>query len=302
MDIVRLASPWVLALAVPAWAIVLYACLAAAGRRRQGARARAALACLAVGLLLLALAGPSVRVSRQGLCPVCLVDDVSGSMAAAGAPAGHAEALAPWAAALTGRGLGAGTGGTGLVEFEVLAGRAVAPGSAESRSLARAAEFPADLRPAAAPESPGTRIEQGLLQGAAALPDGQGILLLYTDGRETLGDAVAAAAGLAARGIQVHAIAPDLRPRDAAILSVGPAAEPASGRPVRMEVRVASTVPAEVRVTLDRPASGTTPAGRWERRVALDPGAPAALVFDDDAPLPDGRYRYTARVAQDGDG
>ncbi len=293
MDIVRLASPWVLAVALPVWAAILCAALATRPRR-AGAAGRAVLTCLAAGLLVLALAGPSVRVSRQGMCPVCIAEDVSGSMAVGRVGPGPAETLARWAAAVPG-------GQVGLVPFEGAAGRAIAPGSPEGRRLVRPEGFPSEpLPPSAA--GPETSIEIGLLQAAAVLPDGQGIALLYSDGRETAGDAAEAATRLASRGIQVHAVAPDLRPRDAALVSVGPASPPAPGRPVRIQVRIASTVAAQARVVLERDPAGpaTEAAPRWERRVALDPASPATILFADEAP-PDGVARYRARVEMDGD-
>ncbi len=199
MDLVRLASPWMLTGLLPVWALVLYAVLGP-GRRREGAAVRAALACLTAGLLAAALAGPSVRVSREGVCPVVLAEDVSGSMSAAAGKTPHTETLAPWTAALP---LG-----------HVL------------------------LHPFA--DAVRTDVERGIEAAARALPDAQGILLLYTDARETRGDAVAAATRLAAAGIQVHAIMPDLHPRDVAIVSLSPMGDAVPGRPVRLRLRPSS--------------------------------------------------------------
>ena len=98
MDLLRLANPWVLAGLVPVWAVIVYAA-GAPRHRRAGAPARAALACLATGLLVVALAGPSVRTSREGVCPVVLAQDISPSMSAAAGKGDPAEALAPWTAA-----------------------------------------------------------------------------------------------------------------------------------------------------------------------------------------------------------
>lgn len=257
MDLVRLASPWLLAVALPAWAIILYATVSRG--RREGAAARAALACLAATLLVLAMAGPSVRTSRQGLCPVVIVHDSSPSMSV-GPAAGVTEALLPWTAAL----------GPGRV----------------------------DLRPFAAGDE--TDIERGLLDAAATLPDGQGVLLLYSDARETRGNAVRAAARLAAAGIHVHAVAPDLRPRDAGIASLGPASTPMADRPVEVEIRVASTVQAEAEVFLVRAAAPDAPARKWTRHLALDPAAGATVLVHDDA-LPPGIYHYEAHVRIEGD-
>ncbi len=260
MDLVRLASPWMLAGLLPVWALVLYAVLAP-GRRREGAGARAALACLTAGLLAAALAGPSVRVSREGVCPVVLAEDVSGSMSAAAGKTSHTETLAPWTAALP---LG-----------HVL------------------------LHPFA--DGVRTDVERGIEAAARTLPDAQGILLLYTDARETHGDAVAAATRLAAAGIQVHAIMPDLHPRDVAIVSLAPMGDAVPGRPVRLRVQLASTARAEAQVVLARPAAGETPQRTWRRHVTVDPLAGAVLLFDDTA-LPSGLYHYNAEVRTSDDG
>ncbi len=254
MDLVRLVSPWVLAGLLPLWALILHAVLAS-GRRRDGAPARAALACLAAALLAAALAGPSVRVSREGVCPVVLARDVSPSMSAATGKKSPAETLAPWTAALP-------LGQVILHPFT---------------------------------DGAATDIERGIEAAARTLPDAPGILLLYTDARQTHGDAVAAATRMAAAGIQVHAIMPDLRPRDVAITSLAPVGEAVPGRPVRVRVQLASTVRAKAQVVLARPAAGERPERTWRRRVTVDPVAGAVLLFDD-AALPSGLYRYDAEV------
>jgi len=260
MDLLRLANPWVLAGLVPVWAVIVYAA-GAPRHRRAGAPARAALACLATGLLVVALAGPSVRTLREGVCPVVLAQDISPSMSAAAGKGDPAEALAPWTAAAP-------------------LGRVIL------HPLTEGAE---------------SDLERGIADAARALPDGQGLLLLYTDARETRGDAVAAAARLAAAGIQTHAVAPDLRPRDVAVASLAPAGDAAVGRPVRVRVRLTSTVPAGAEVVVTRPAVGETPERTWRRRVTVDPVTGATLLFHD-AGLPSGLYRYDACVRAAGDG
>jgi len=259
MDLVRLASPWVLPGLLPVWALIVYAAFSP-GRRRAGAPGRAVLACLTASLLLAALAGPSVRASREGVCPVVLARDISPSMSAAAGKTDPAGALAPWSAALP----------LGRVRLHPVADRA------------------------------GTDLERGIADAARTLPDGQGIVLLYTDARETRGDAVAAATRLAAAGIQVHAVVPDLRPRDVAVVSLAAAGDAVPGRPVGLEVQLASTAPADAQVTVTRPAVGETPERTWQRRVRVDPSAGAVLLFAD-APLPSGLYRYDARVRAPGD-
>lgn len=299
MDIVRLASPWVLLVALPVWAAILYAALGPrlfgrGGREatgvlrplRHGAVGRAVLACLAAALLVAGLAGPQLRVSREGVAPVSIVQDVSASMT--GADPSAAEQLQPWARALP-------PGRAGLVQFAAGPRIVAEPFSHEAASLAGSGGAALFAGPQGAAGLDETNLAAGLEAGGAALPGGQGVLLLYSDGRETRGHAVAEATRLAARGIQVFALVPPVAPRHARIASIGPASEPVAGRPVTIEVRVASTVTAEVQVSLDRQPAETLPAARWERRVQVGPDAGATLLFGD-AALPDGLYWYEAEV------
>lgn len=264
MEILRLASPWLLLLALPAWGLIAYAALRPP--RRRGAAARAALAAAAAGLLVAALAGPSVRTSRTGVCPVRFIQDDSASMAV-GRAVEPAAALAPYLAALP-------------------------PGRA---SVVQA--------PAATPAGGtyGTDLELALGSAAAALPDGQGLLVLYSDGRETAGDARRAAARLAARGVRVAALAPDLRPHDVRLAALEVDGEPAAGRTFALRVRVTATADVAAEVRLRRAAAGAVPAGTWSERMTVGPASPATLLFPD-GPLPDGTYAYEAEVAAPGDG
>jgi len=257
MDFVRFNDPWGLVLLAPAWGVILYAVFGAA-QRRPGAAGRAVLACLASLLLVLALAGPAVRVSREGICPVCIVEDVSGSM---GSGEARAKALAPWAAALP-------RGSTQIVRFG---------------------------------NETETNIESGLAEGAAALPDGQGLVLLASDGRETRGQAVEAARRLAVRGSRVFAMAPEIPARDVHLVSVAPISQPAPGEPVAIEVNVAATVAAEATVSLERLGNDGTPAARWQHRLDVDPLSVRTVLFED-IPPGAGIYRYRAEVTAVDDG
>jgi len=299
MDIVRLASPWVLLVALPVWAAILYAALGplvfgrggkeAAGvlrPLRHGAVGRAVLACLAAALVAAGLAGPQFRVSREGVAPVSIVQDISASMT--GADPSAAEQLQPWARALP-------PGRAGLVQFAASPRIVAEPFSREAVSLAGPGGAALFAGPQGAAGLDETNLAAGLEAGGAALSGGQGVLLLYSDGRETRGHAVAEATRLAARGIQVFALVPPVAPRHARIASIGPASEPIAGRPVTIEVRVASTVAAEVQVSLDRQPAETLPAAKWERRVWAARDAGATLLFED-AALPDGLYSYDAKV------
>ena len=296
MDTVRLASLYLLALLVPAWGLILYVALRrkhpGGSGRRPGARVRAALACLATGLLVLALAGPSLRVSRLGAGPVIFAEDVSPSLRPGGPSESAADRLAPYAAALPPHEVG-------LVRFAGRAVTAAAPRTPAAERLARADAWPSETAAQAEAE---TNIETGLMQAGAAIPNGRGIVLLYSDGRETRGDALRAATSLAACGIQVHAVRLTFAPRDVGILSIAAPAEAPIGRPIQIEIRMAATVPLAATVRLERRRSDgpqDTPR-RWDRSVQVDAAADATLLFED-APPAAGVYEYRAEVVSSAD-
>ena len=239
MDYVRLARPVLLLLLVPAWAVLWYAAMRRP--RRPGAGVRAALGCAAAGLLVLALAGPALRLTRTGPCPVVILQDASPSMAIAEAGTDPARTLAPWTAALPLR-------QTQVVPF------------------ADGAE---------------TNLAAALRRAAAALPQGQGLVLLYTDARETTGHAAHQAARLAGAGIPVHAIGPDLAVRDAAVAGLETTPSPSPDRPVHLTVRLTSTFRGEVRLRLSRAAADALPARTWNRAVPVSAGAGAVAQFRD---------------------
>jgi len=271
MDLVRFAGPlWLLA-APAAWAAILVFALAARPRRPR-ARARAILACLAAGLLAVALAGPRLKVSRAGPCPVWLVEDVSPSMRPGGrAPAG-ADALAPYAAAV--------------------------PSGPAFRLRFPRAEDPSGPA-AASPGAARTDVAQALQEAAAAGGGDCGILLLYSDARETRGDAVRAAEALAARGLRVYAVAPNLAPRDVRVAGLSAPPQAPIGAPVPIRVRLASTVPARATVRLERrPAEAGAEARAAE--VAVDPAAGAEALFQDAPPAP-ALYTYYVQISSSED-
>jgi len=307
MDLVRLASPWLLVLALPAWAVILYA--AAASRpRRAGAAGRAALSCAAAGLLALALAGPSLRISQEGRCPVIILEDISSSMTKdpCGTPAlgraGTAEGgCATYASALP-------RGHAGLVVFDGAAKTIVEPFTRDAwaRSFSHARALPRMVAAATAPE---TDLQAALEHAAGAIPGGpparlwragRGIVLLYTDARQTRGDAVRAAGALAARGIRVFAAAPALQVRDVRVAGIAATAPAAPGATVAIEVRLASTVSAPATVRLRRAAGGAAPAADWQREVQVEPASGAAILFEDTPPAP-GYCTYYAQVASAAD-
>ncbi|MCX5673409.1 MAG: VWA domain-containing protein [Planctomycetota bacterium] len=292
MDLVRLASPWLLLLALPAWAAILYA--AAASRpRRAGAAGRAALSCAAAGLLAAALAGPSLRISQEGRCPVIFLEDISPSMTAH-RNSDPAEETMPYINALP-------RGHAGLVVFDGAARTIVEPFTrdAQVRSFSHARGLPRLVAAATAPE---TDI-QAALEHAARLDElagGRGIVLLYTDARQTRGDAVRAADALAARGTRVFAAAPALQVRDVRVAGITATAPAAPGATVAIQVRLASTVSAPATVRLRRAAGGPAPAADWQREVQVDPASGAAILFEDTPPAP-GYCTYHAQVTSAAD-
>jgi len=288
MDLVRLASPWLLLLALPAWAVILYA--AAASRpRRAGAAGRATLSCAAAGLLAAALAGPSLRISQEGRCPVIFLEDISPSMTAH-RNSDPAEETMPYISALP-------RGHAGLVVFDGAARTIVEPSTREAqvRSFSHARGLPRMVAAATAPE---TDIQAALEH--AARTGGRGIVLLYTDAHQTRGDAVRAAGALAARGTRVFAAAPALQVRDVRVAGITATAPAAPGATVAIQVRLASTVSATATVRLCRAAGGPAPAADWQREVQVDPASGAAILFEDTPPAP-GYCTYHAQVTSAAD-
>jgi len=287
MDSLRLAHPWVVAALVPAWAMILWSVRRPAARR-PGAAGRAVLACLASALLLVALAGPSVRV--EGPAAVCLVQDVSPSMALAGADAAARTVLPPCASAL-------GDLPVGLVQFDTAPALTVAP-SRGAPALRLAETY---TRSHARPIAAGTDIAAALREAALALPGGRGVLVLWTDARETHGDAVRAASRLAAGGIAIHALLPPLQPpSDAHVVGVQTPAAVEAARAVPIRVRLIASRPMGAAVRLRRLPSGRAPEAVYERRVRIEPPAGAEFLFKDTPPA-EGLYVYEAEVAAEAD-
>lgn len=257
MSVIHLARPWVLLLAIPVVAAVLAPALRRRGRR-PGAAGRAVLGSIAAGLLLVALAGPSVRVGEPG-AHLAVAEDASASMRIAGAQLGP----------------------------ENIEGRI---GAARLRAVAFERSAP-----------PKTNVAEGLYEAARALPRPGGVVLLYSDGRQTEGDARTAAAELAARGIQVHALVPELEPvADAGITSI---TSPTDARPrqaIRIRIGVASTVASAVRLGVSRPAAGDLPKRTWNRSIDVVAGLGSTVVIEDVAPA-GGTVAYRAEISARGD-
>jgi Mg-chelatase subunit ChlD len=148
----------------------------------------------------------------------------------------------------------------------------------------------------AAATAPETDIQAALEHAARLdkLAGGRGIVLLYTDARQTRGDAVRAAGALAARGIRVFAAAPALQVRDVRVAGIAATAAP-PGATVAIQVRLASTMSAPATVRLRRAAAGAAPAADWQREVQVDPASGSALLLEDTPPAP-GFFTYPAQV------
>jgi len=239
--------------------------LLAARSTRPGRWLRAGLASAAVGLLAAALAEPAVRTGHLGVCPVVVALDTSSSMPYALDGTDPAMALAPYVSAFP-------------------------PGRVEVVPFAAGC---------------GTDLAAGLRSAAAALPEGQGALLLVTDARETAGDAVAEAARMAAAGVPVHAVALDHRLRfvalrDVAVADLQSAPSPTPARPVVLTVRLASTTDAPAVLRITRSGDAGTARRAWQHDVLVSRAA-GAVVEIHDGPLPAGRYRYEVALAPPGD-
>jgi Mg-chelatase subunit ChlD len=257
MSVIHLARPWVLLLAIPVVAAALAPALRRRGRR-PGAAGRAVFGSIAAGLLLVALAGPSVRVGERG-AHLAVAEDASASMRIAGAQLGPEN-----------------------IECRI--------GAARLRVVAFADETFA-----------GTSVAEALREAARALPRPEGVVLLYSDGRETEGDARTAAAEIAARGIQVHTLVPELEPvADARITSI---TSPTDARPrqaIRIRIGVASTVANEVRLGVSRPAVGDLSARTWNRSIDVVAGLGSTVAIEDVAPA-GGTIAYRAEISARGD-
>jgi Ca-activated chloride channel homolog len=291
METVRWASPHLLWLIAALGAALVWRALAARPRC-AGAVGRTLLTGLAAAVLVAALAGPSVRVSRQGASPVVILQDVSPSLAPRGSAEQAGPLLSAYTAALPSR-------YAGLVQMSGEAAAVVAPMSAASAGLTH----PDGFAPSASlAGQPVTDIARGLETAALSLPGGSGIVLLYSDALETRGDGLAAATRLAARGFRVYAVAPALAPRDVGIVSLSAPAQTPVGRPFAIEVRMAATVPAAATVTLVRtlPDSPETAPVRLTQQASAGPGSPVTVRFQDALAAP-ARAEYAAQVASDAD-
>ena len=133
----------------------------------------------------------------------------------------------------------------------------------------------------------GTDIEAGLRRGLADLPDGYvGRLVLLSDGNATHGDALAAAAAAAARGVTVDVLPIEREPGlDIAIESVRAPTQVAGEEPVEVRIVTRATRATQARVIIDRDGSPLAQAD-----IEL-PAGEDVFVFRDRAPGP-GLHHY----------
>jgi Ca-activated chloride channel family protein len=234
--------------------------IVALGRRRTGVRWRVATALRAatVGLLLIALTGPTLRVPASGTDVVFAVDR-SRSITEAGQEAESAflaDALARMHP----------DDRAGIVTF---AGRPLLRAPL-GRQLA-------SIDPGPAPDPDATDIGAAIDLAARVLPrDGARRIVLLSDGAENHGDAAAAARAAAAAGISVDAV-PILTgtPADVLVDDVVAPQEVRVGTSYEVRAVLRATAPAEATVTLRRDGLPIA-----FRRLALEPGETAVRFSD----------------------
>ncbi len=158
---------------------------------------------IAAVFLAIALAAPTLerRGSRASFHVVVLVD-VSDSMARA--PGGLARARALASARLRIATASADANATA----QVLTFRSEVAAFARPGPLRNVADRLDEIPESAFAVGPGTNIASGLVSAADAIEraGGRGAVVLVSDGNETDGDGLAAAAQLAARGIPIHVL------------------------------------------------------------------------------------------------
>lgn len=230
------------------------------GRRRSGTRWQIATALRAVtlGLLVLALAGPVIRVPASGTSVVFAVDR-SLSISADGRRA-EAEFLRDALAQMH------PDDRAGIVTF---AGRPLLAAPLSPKTAAG--------DPPPPPEPDATDIEAALNLSLQILPpQGARRIIVLSDGGENRGDAAAAARVAAASGIAVEAV-PVLTDASADVLVDDVVAPQNVHTGERYDVRAVlrATAPAEGAVTLRRNGLSVS-----TRRISLQPGATAVLFSD----------------------
>lgn len=234
-------------------------------------RASLALRLLAAGLLLLALCRPVVRPG-SGEVSVAFVVDVSRSVAG-----GSIQDAVEWSRA-TARGVGAAD-----AHFVAFADRPVAVEQVEDLLGVQVFDGAASsgLPPEGALDQAKTNIEAALRHAATMFPpDRLKRVVLFTDGRETEGDAASAISYLREAGIRVFPAPSEVRTDGGGFVSgVALPDDVRAGQMTLVEVEVFSAAggPAEVRV-LAGPADSAEREELAAVRVELPPGASTVPV------------------------
>ena len=201
-------QPWLAALVVAAAGASLVAARWPLGRRYLGAARTTQIVvtsatAVAAVFLALALAAPTlVRRGDRGSFHVVVLLDVSDSMSRA--EGGLARVRASASARLRKATAASDANATAQVltfRSDVVAFGPVGP-------LRKIADRVDEITESAFAVGPGTNIASGLVRAGDAIEraGGRGSVVLVTDGNETDGNGVAAAAELAARGIAVHVL------------------------------------------------------------------------------------------------
>ncbi|MBX3272765.1 MAG: VWA domain-containing protein [Sandaracinaceae bacterium] len=264
---IRLAAPWMLAIGAPLVLLVLWRVrhLPAAHR---GLTRRAVQVSLLLAALFAALALARLEVGRavDRLAVIFLVDR---SLSVEGA----ADPIAAAQGAIEGM---RADDLAGLVAFGAIAATEVSPAPRPSFGVVRA-PIPRDA----------TDLGAAIRRGLADLPgDHVARLVLVSDGVETRGDALAAAAVAAGRGVPIDVLAIERAPRPEIAIErvrLPPVADP--GQPLELRVVTRATDAARVRVVVRRDGEPIAQ-GETEIRAGAD-----VLTLREVAPSP-GVHRY----------
>lgn len=163
--------------------------------------------------------------------------------------------------------------------------------------------------PAGAPRQAGgiddlpaqTDIERALRAAAAMLPDTTGTVVVISDGRETRGDARAAAAALKRRaeGLRLATMPASIPPDEVWIEDLDHPARVVSGDTVSLEARIRSTSSTTRRVRVDWLRDGVSIADGQVVTIpaAIDGVAGTMRVAAADRPPDVGRVRYALKVS-----
>ena len=167
------------------------------------------------------------------------------------------------------------------MQSDDVAGVVVFGGRAATEILPSARPNIGERRMSVAKEA--TNLEQGIRHALADIPEGYaGRVVVVSDGVETDGDALAAAAIAAGRGVRIDALAIDRKAKpEVAVSSVRVPQKATKGEPIEVRVLTHSSQATAVQVTVSRSgltiAKGVTQIGKGEdliilRDVAPDPG------------------------------